>query len=123
MKRFFYAAVFVPALILSSCGSEGHDVEKAKQDSIRLADSFAALKPKPMPDKMHSDLNFVDADGKKQGKWIIYGKMSGDAAFNPTAKFEEGTYKDNAKEGEWTEYNPDGSVKRTVNFHEGNEVK
>jgi antitoxin component YwqK of YwqJK toxin-antitoxin module len=65
----------------------------------------------------------VDADGKKQGKWVIYGKMSGDATYNPTDKVQEGNYKDDLKEGAWVEYNPGGTIKRTVNYAAGQEVK
>jgi hypothetical protein len=119
MNKIFYAAVFFAAITFSSCGN---DADKNSTDSatVNAPDKPADSAPKHT---LNSKLNYVDANGKRQGKWIIFGKMSGDAAYNPTDKVEEGNYKDGEKEGEWKEYNPDGSVKRVVYFSEGKEVK
>ena len=116
MKKIIYSAAFFAAIIFSSCSE--HAADKNSTDSADL-DVLTTPGNSNLPENMHSDLNYVDADGKKQGKWIIYGKMSGDAAYNPTAKVEEGNYKDGEKDGEWTEYKPDGTVKRKVNYSGG----
>ncbi|MEO5642341.1 MAG: hypothetical protein ABIQ40_16320 [Bacteroidia bacterium] len=120
MKKLFFAAVFTSAIVFSSCSDNAAD-EKTN-DSTDL-EVLTTLGGSNIPTNMSSGINFTDENGKRQGKWVIYGKMSGDAAFNPTAKFEEGEYKDGLKEGEWTEYKPDGTVKRKVNLSGGKEVK
>ncbi|CAN5797621.1 hypothetical protein BH11BAC7_BH11BAC7_05220 [soil metagenome] len=120
MKKLFFAAAFTSAIIFTSCSDNVAD-EKANDST----DLEVLTKPgaSNLPENMSSGINFTDENGKRQGKWIIYGKMSGDKAFNPTAKFEEGDYKDGLKDGEWIEYKPDGTEKRKVNFSGGNEVK
>lgn len=120
MKKIIYTAAFFTTIVFSSCSDNATD--KNSTDSTDL-DVLTTPGNSNLPANMKTDLNYVDADGKKQGKWIIYGKMSGDAAYNPTAKVLEGNYKDDLKDGEWTEYNPDGTVKRKVNYAAGQEVK
>ncbi len=122
MKNILYIAAITTAMIFSSC--ENTDANKTAEDSTDLdvlTNTPGGSNVSVMPKEMHSDLNATDADGKKQGKWIIYGKMSGDAAFNLTAKYEEGNYKNDLKDGEWIQYNPNGTVKRTIKFTEGKE--
>jgi PBP1b-binding outer membrane lipoprotein LpoB len=123
MKKIIHTAAFLAAIIFSSCS--GTKTDENANDS---ADLNALVTPggsniPVIPENMDSKLNYVDKDGKRQGKWIIYGKMQDDKAFNPAAKVEEGEYKDNLKEGEWTLYNPDETVKGTVKFSAGKEVK
>ena len=61
-------------------------------------------------------LNYIDSDGKRQGHWIITDKMRHLPGYDSNAKVEEGYYRDNMKEGQWIEYNADGSVKSTINY-------
>src|SRR5678810_915893 len=59
-------------------------------------------------------LNWIDADRKRQGWWLINGAMEQDHNYSATAIVEEGLYIDGLKEGWWKHYNPDGSIKDSV---------
>lgn len=65
-------------------------------------------------------INMTDANGKKQGKWILFGhhnpKMVG---YESNQKISEGIYKDNRKQGVWTDYFPSGNIKNKINFKDG----
>jgi hypothetical protein len=65
-------------------------------------------------------INMTDANGKKQGKWIIFGhhnpKMAG---YDSNQKISEGTYKDNKKTGVWIDYFPTGNIKNKLTFLDG----
>lgn len=54
------------------------------------------------------DVNKVDKQGRKQGKWIYFGKDRPSAGYPEEGKIEEGPYKDDRKEGQWTKYHRDG---------------
>ena len=53
-------------------------------------------------------INKTDVEGKKQGKWIYYGKDRPDLGYPMEGKVEEGEYKDDRKEGIWIKYHHDG---------------
>lgn len=53
-------------------------------------------------------LNKKDAQGKKQGKWIYFGKDRPEEGFPTNGKIEEGKYEDDRKEGLWIKYYNDG---------------
>lgn len=53
-------------------------------------------------------VNQRSADGKKQGKWIYYGKDRPSEGFPAQGKIEEGDYKDDRREGTWIKYHNDG---------------
>lgn len=53
-------------------------------------------------------INHVDTLGRKQGKWIIFGKDQPQLGYPAEGKIEEGNYKDNRKEGTWIKYHSDG---------------
>lgn len=55
-------------------------------------------------------LNQTDADGKRQGYWIIYGKDRPEAGFPEDGKIEEGNYIDDRKSGVWIKYYNDGKT-------------
>lgn len=55
-------------------------------------------------------INVTDAQGKKQGKWIYYGKDRPESGIPPTGKVEEGKYVDDRKEGIWIKYHIDGKT-------------
>lgn len=60
-------------------------------------------------DKVQDDkINQKSADGKKQGKWIYYGKDRPQEGYPVDGKIEEGPYKDDRKEGVWVKYHNDG---------------
>ncbi len=65
------------------------------------------------------DINKVDAQGQRQGYWIVKGEMLSDNAYKPSDKVEEGTYKDNRKEGLWKKYWPGGNVRNEINYKSG----
>ena len=55
-------------------------------------------------------LNQKDTQGKKQGKWIYFGKDRPAEGFPAEGKIEEGAYKDDRKEGIWIKYHNDGAT-------------
>lgn len=61
-------------------------------------------------------LNQTNSEGKKEGYWIIYGKMDPAKGFCDSCKVEEGNYIDSRKEGTWTKYYPNGN-RRLVGFY------
>lgn len=53
-------------------------------------------------------INQKSTDGKKQGKWIYFGKDRPETGTPPAGKVEEGKYIDDRKEGFWIRYYTDG---------------
>lgn len=53
-------------------------------------------------------INQKSEDGKKQGKWIYFGKDRPETGTPPAGKVEEGKYIDDRKEGFWIKYFTDG---------------
>jgi antitoxin component YwqK of YwqJK toxin-antitoxin module len=53
-------------------------------------------------------INQKSADGKKQGKWIYFGKDRPQEGYPAEGKIEEGPYVDDRKEGTWIKYHTDG---------------
>ncbi len=69
------------------------------------SDSFAL-------DQDDSKLNKTDSEGKKQGKWVYYGKDRPEEGYPANGKIEEGNYKDDRREGVWIKYHTDGITPR-----------
>lgn len=63
--------------------------------------------------------NYKDPSGLRQGYWVITGEMSGDKLFAPTAKVEEGHYKDDLREGVWKKYWPNGHLRSEITYMMG----
>lgn len=61
-------------------------------------------------------LNYTGSDGKRQGYWIIYGRMQKNTAYAADSKVEEGRYKDSQKTGIWIAYFPSGIKKTEFTF-------
>ncbi len=61
-------------------------------------------------------VNIVDASGKRQGPWTLYGRDKKDASYAPEAKWQEGRYKDSQKIGVWVEYFPNGFKKSELTY-------
>ncbi len=61
-------------------------------------------------------LNVVGVDGKREGPWIIYGRMQKDKSFAADAKVEEGRYKNGLKIGTWIFYFPSGKKKQQFTY-------
>lgn len=64
-------------------------------------------------------INYTDVGGKKQGKWILFGKHKPNTCFSSNQKAEEGLYKENRKTGIWMEYYCNGNPKNKITFANG----
>lgn len=64
-------------------------------------------------------INFTDNLGKKQGKWVLYGKHKPNQCYSLTQVAETGRYQENRKTGEWLEYFCNGNPKNKVTFING----
>lgn len=53
-------------------------------------------------------INQKDSEGKKQGKWIYFGKDRPTEGYPSDGKIEEGPYLNDRKEGLWIKYHLDG---------------
>lgn len=74
----------------------------------------------------HNDqdgLNQKDSKGMKQGKWIYYGKDRPESGIPAEGKVEEGSYKDDRKEGVWIKYHDDGVTPKLKGEYENNRPK
>ncbi len=71
------------------------------------------------PNNKMDTINMIDAMGKKQGKWALYGKHKPNLCYAPTQIVETGNYQDNRKKGEWIEYFCNGNTKNKVMFVNG----
>jgi antitoxin component YwqK of YwqJK toxin-antitoxin module len=58
-------------------------------------------------------VNFIDDKGLKQGKWVFLGKDQPEKGFPYNGKIEEGTFKNDRKEGRWIFYYNDGMTPKT----------
>lgn len=66
-------------------------------------------------------INVIDFNGKKQGKWIVFGKTKPNTCYaaNPNSKVEEGKYLDNKKTGIWKEFYCNSNVKNKITYNNG----
>lgn len=82
---------------------------------------FTICKAQPQSYEMNGKdtINLVDAQGKRQGKWIIYGKSKPGTCYSENQKVEEGKYLENRKTGIWTEYFCNGNMKNKLTFVNG----
>lgn len=64
-------------------------------------------------------INKVDLEGKKQQKWILFGKHKPGTCYDVKQKAEEGSYKDNKKVNIWLEYYCNGNMKNKLTFNNG----
>lgn len=65
------------------------------------------------------EINQVDDQGRKQGKWIVYGKDRPSKGYPEDGKIEEGSYADNRKTGLWVMYYPNGNIRTKGEFKFG----
>lgn len=72
-----------------------------------------------MPGSSKDTINYTDVVGKKQGKWVLFGKHKPNTCYAATQKAEEGAYKENRKTGIWMEYFCNGNAKNKVTFVNG----
>jgi antitoxin component YwqK of YwqJK toxin-antitoxin module len=64
-------------------------------------------------------INKTDAEGKKQGKWVLFGKHKPGTCYEQNQKTEEGKYADNRKAGIWVEFYCNGNLKNKLTFTNG----
>lgn len=103
---------FLPVLtLLLFLSCNGAEEKPATADSVAAKKDQAAA-----PDT--DELNYTDANGLRQGHWIITETMQQDNRYSPGAKVEEGTYKDGKREGVWKSYFPNGNLKTEGMFTE-----
>ncbi len=69
------------------------------------------------------EINQKDAQGRKQGHWIIFGKDRPEKGYPEEGKIEEGPYKDDRKNGQWIKYHKDGMTKKLVGEYVNNRPK
>ena len=84
--------------------------------SLAQAQSF---EPGPKGLAAGDTMNLTDAQGKKQGKWIIFGRHKPGTCYTPEQKVEEGKYSDNRKTGIWIEYYCNSNMKNKLTFVNG----
>ncbi|PKR82205.1 hypothetical protein CW751_02415 [Brumimicrobium salinarum] len=70
---------------------------------------FSAVNP-TQHDQEKPEINKRDEKGKKQGKWIFYGKDQPEKGFPPEGKISEGPFKNDRKNGVWILYFNDGET-------------
>ncbi|WP_343747061.1 hypothetical protein [Fluviicola sp.] len=68
-------------------------------------------------------INVTDEKGRKQGKWIYYGKDRPESGIPSNGKVEEGKYIDDRKEGVWVKYHNDGVTPSLKGTYENNRPK
>jgi antitoxin component YwqK of YwqJK toxin-antitoxin module len=64
-------------------------------------------------------INMTDANGKKQGKWVISGSNKPTKGYKPGQKIEEGIYLDNKRIGIWKQYYNNGNLKSSITYLNG----
>ncbi len=63
--------------------------------------------------------NQTDANGKKQGHWVITNAKKRLPGYSPDQKVEEGDYKDSRKVGTWIMYYSNGRKKSEITYSNG----
>ncbi len=61
-------------------------------------------------------INRVDVNNRKQGYWIIFGKMKQTEGYADSQIIEEGEYINSRKNGHWKAYFSDGKLKSEINY-------
>ena len=61
MKKLVLMAVAIVAVSFASCGNKAADAAKAQQDSIRIADSIAAVEAAAAEEAAAADTTTVDS--------------------------------------------------------------
>lgn len=87
--------------------------------TILLMATFLFSKSQSFEMVMLDTINMTNADGKKQGKWVITGRNKPGTCYGSNQKIEEGLYKDNKRIGVWTEYHCNSNIKAKMNYVNG----
>jgi|SRR6185437_5959673 len=102
--------LLLPLTLLFACGQEKKaDAPKAmtKQDSIKQVN---------LEMQQNGSRGFVDANGLKQGYWIILNSAMHIPGYRDNDKVLEGSYKDDKKEGLWIKYYSGGAVMLKLSY-------
>jgi antitoxin component YwqK of YwqJK toxin-antitoxin module len=75
---------------------------------VGLAQSFSV--------KGKDTINVLDANGKRQGKWVINGKFANLPEYAPEAIVEEGKYLNSLKVDIWKHYFPNGNLQNKLTY-------
>jgi antitoxin component YwqK of YwqJK toxin-antitoxin module len=69
----------------------------------------------------NDSINVTDAEGKRQGKWVVTNKLMKPPlpGYTDDQKVEEGRYTDAKKTGVWAAYYPNGNMKNRITFESG----
>ncbi|MDZ4665535.1 MAG: hypothetical protein SGJ15_11695 [Bacteroidota bacterium] len=89
----------IASFLLASCGEKPEPNVTVKKKFIEGSNSYELL--------MFDTINKIDADGLKQGKWIMR-KLPGNIVI------EAGMYKNNQKQGCWVRHNQKGEFVDSV---------
>ena len=73
---------------------------------------FLSINSEALAFDQDEKLNKTDSEGKKQGKWIYFGRDRPEEGYPANGKIEEGPYKDDRREGMWIKYHNDGVTPR-----------
>ena len=73
---------------------------------------FLLITPSVSAFDQDDKLNKTDSEGKKQGRWIYFGRDRPEEGYPSNGKIEEGGYKDDRREGLWIKYHNDGVTPR-----------
>ncbi len=68
----------------------------------------------------NGDINKKDEEGRKQGKWIYFGKDRPNSGYPAEGKIEEGSYVNDRKEGTWIKYYNDGITPKLKGEYKNN---
>jgi antitoxin component YwqK of YwqJK toxin-antitoxin module len=99
--------------IISCCFISCNNTPAEKKNDSLGKNGFA------LPLDTAGKLNYKDADGQKQGKWVFTGRMVRNIQYPADAIIEEGHYLNNLQEGLWIYYNPDGTIKEKRFYSHG----
>ncbi len=83
--------------------------------------SFLVLCNVVFAQSSNDSLNITDAEGKRQGKWVVTNKLMSPPlpGYSDDQKVEEGRYSSSKKVGIWAAYYPNGNMKNRITFENG----
>ena len=110
-------------LMLAACSHNEKNSQGNNASGVLKSDTSHDKLVRALVKDTANTLNYTDANGKRQGHWIITNAKKHLPGYSDSAKVEEGAYQDNMKEGEWIEYNADGSVKSTTTYKDDKPVE
>src|SRR5690554_3690203 len=97
---------------------------------------LASFNPPVFNDQDDPKINQKDINGKKQGKWIYFGKDQPEKGYPDEGKISEGSFNDDRKHGRWTMYFIDGKTPKVegdfvnnrpdgdfIKYHPNGEIK